>query len=90
MSGLQQLDSAEPILVTLNRFSAVREEQIWQRLDYEHPEFSPEAVKAQQRWGEISGKQRTHYCGAYWGYGFHEDGLRSALDVCRGFGLGLS
>ena len=45
--------------------------------------------EAQKKWNLISGVRRTHYCGAYWGYGFHEDGLKSGLDVCRGFGLAL-
>lgn len=90
MRGLQGLDSHEPILITLNRSTGIREDKIWRHLEYEHPVYSPAAVKAQQRWGEISGRRRTHFCGAYWGYGFHEDGLRSALDVCRSFDLDLA
>ncbi len=54
---------------------------------YEHPVYSVAATAAQQRHGDISGVRRTHYCGAYWGYGFHEDGVTSALRVCRALGV---
>ncbi|MGH8005887.1 MAG: FAD-dependent oxidoreductase, partial [Candidatus Binatia bacterium] len=46
-------------------------------------------VAAQQRQAEINGVRRTYFCGAYWGYGFHEDGVNSALTVCKYFGKGL-
>jgi predicted NAD/FAD-binding protein len=55
-------------------------------IDYAHPVFTPAAVAAQKRWGEISGERRTHYCGAYWRWGFHEDGVWSALRVSRALG----
>ena len=64
-------------------------EKILSRFIYEHPVFAPGAVAAQRRHGEISGVRRTHFCGAYWGYGFHEDGVNSALAVCRSFGKDL-
>ena len=47
----------------------------------------PRAVKAQQRWAEISGVDRVHYCGAYWFYGFHEDGVRSAVRMAEALGV---
>jgi predicted NAD/FAD-binding protein len=56
---------------------------------FSHPVFTPRGLAAQRRWGEISGVRRTHYCGAYWGYGFHEDGVQSALRVCERFGVAL-
>jgi predicted NAD/FAD-binding protein len=52
---------------------------------YEHPVFTPASVAAQRRHAEISGVRRTHYCGAYWRYGFHEDGVVSALAALRRF-----
>jgi predicted NAD/FAD-binding protein len=52
-------------------------------IDYAHPVFTRAGVAAQSRWGEISGRDRVHYCGAYWGFGFHEDGVASALRVCE-------
>ena len=57
-----------------------------------HPlvELGPGEPGAQRRHGDISGVNRTSYCGAYWGYGFHEDGVKSALAVCKRFGKDLS
>jgi len=50
-------------------------------MTYYHPLYNKAAIQAQSRWSEISGVKRTHFCGAYWFYGFHEDGLNSALRV---------
>jgi hypothetical protein len=55
-------------------------------IPYSHPVFDRGAIAAQQRHSEISGQQRTSYCGAYWGYGFHEDGVASAQRVCAELG----
>ena len=72
------------MLVTLNRDDAVDPATVIARMDYTHPILDPAAVAAQARRHEIShGRRRTWYCGAYWGYGFHEDGVRSAVEVCR-------
>jgi uncharacterized protein len=88
MNILQRIDSPEPFCVTLNQQDAIRPEKILGRFHYEHPLYSPEAVAAQTRHAEISGvRQRTHFCGAYWGYGFHEDGVNSALTVAKSFGI---
>ena len=53
--------------------------QILGRYVYDHPVYTPEAVRAQARRADVSGQQRSFYCGAYWRYGFHEDGVVSAL-----------
>jgi predicted NAD/FAD-binding protein len=53
---------------------------------YHHPLYTQAAVRAQDRWNEISGVRRTHFCGAYWFYGFHEDGVNSALRVANTLG----
>ena len=58
-------------------------------MTYYHPVYTSLAPRAQKRWPEINGVNRTYFCGAYWGYGFHEDGVVSALNVCRHFGVGL-
>jgi len=54
---------------------------------YHHPRFDRAAIAAQSRWAEISGHKRTHFCGAYWFYGFHEDGVKSALRVAESLGV---
>ena len=88
MNILQRLESPEPFCVTLNRDEAIHPDKILHRFIYEHPIYSPSAVASQGRHGEISGLgNRTHYCGAYWGYGFHEDGVKSALNVAKAFGI---
>jgi len=83
MNLLQSLQSPEPFLVTLNRSDRIDPDKVLRRLVYDHPLFDLAAIAAQERWSEISGVGRTHYCGAYWGYGFHEDGVKSGLRVCE-------
>jgi uncharacterized protein len=82
MSRLQQLASPAPLLVTLNASDAIDPRRVLRRLTYEHPIFTRAAIAAQARHGTIDGVRRTHYCGAHWGFGFHEDGVESALAVC--------
>jgi predicted NAD/FAD-binding protein len=90
MNHLQRLEHPQDFCVTLNRTEAIDPAQIIRRIDYSHPVFTPQGIAAQARHGEISGlHSRTHYCGAYWGWGFHEDGARSALSACEPFGVGL-
>lgn len=87
MNRLQSLSVPENYCVTLNANGAIRPEKVIQRFVYHHPLFTMDALRAQQRWSEISGTQRVHYCGAYWLYGFHEDGVNSALRVVRALGV---
>jgi len=89
MNILQSLASADEFCVTLNLPDGIAEQKKIGSYVYHHPQYSLAAPAAQQRHGEISGVNRTHYCGAYWGYGFHEDGVKSALAACRYFGKGL-
>ncbi|MEX2517262.1 MAG: FAD-dependent oxidoreductase, partial [Gammaproteobacteria bacterium] len=86
MNSLQTLKSDEAICVTLNRTADIAPAKILRRLQYQHPQFTAVAVAAQARHAEISGHDRVHYCGAYWGFGFHEDGVNSALRVCKALG----
>jgi predicted NAD/FAD-binding protein len=78
MNHLQALDADRPFCVTLNRTAAIDPAKIIRVIPYAHPVFTRESMAAQHRHGEISGHQRTHYCGAYWSWGFHEDGVISA------------
>jgi predicted NAD/FAD-binding protein len=86
MNRLQSLRADREFCVTLNRTEAIDPEQIIRTMQYAHPVFTPAGIAAQARHYEISGRNRTHYCGAYWGSGFHEDGVSSALRVARELG----
>lgn len=90
MNTLQQLEAPGQICVTLNQDGMIDPGKIIKRITYHHPVFDTPAIEAQRRHGEISAIElRTHYCGAYWGYGFHEDGVNSALRVASAFGVGF-
>ena len=83
MNRLQSLSADRQFCVTLNRTEAIDPARIIGRIEYDHPVFTRAGMAAQQRHGEISGRDRTHYCGAYWRWGFHEDGVWSALRACE-------
>jgi predicted NAD/FAD-binding protein len=87
LNRLQGLTTRERYCVTLNPTSRIDPFRVIGRYVYHHPLYSLAAIAAQARWAEISGVNRTHYCGAYWGYGFHEDGLTSAQRVARALGV---
>ena len=90
MNVLQNFDEApETFCVTLNRSQDIDPERVIKCFDYAHPVFTLEAVAAQKRYDEIGGQNRSHFCGAYWFNGFHEDGVSSALRVTRALGVEL-
>jgi predicted NAD/FAD-binding protein len=89
MNILSHIESNSDVLVTLNDAGEIDPGKILKTVHYEHPIFNHEMMLSQNRHAEISGVNRTHYCGAYWHYGFHEDGVVSALNVCKGFGVSL-
>jgi predicted NAD/FAD-binding protein len=89
MNMLQGIEAPETFCVTLNSKQEIDLKQILYEVEYAHPVFTNESVRAQSMHKEISGVNRTHFCGAYWGNGFHEDGVNSALVVCRHFGKEL-
>ncbi|MFT5839441.1 MAG: putative NAD/FAD-binding protein [Flavobacteriales bacterium] len=86
MNILQNIQSDTTFCVTLNNSKGIDPEKILGTYQYAHPQFNNQTMIAQARWSEISGKQGLHFCGAYWYNGFHEDGVHSALDVCKSFG----
>ena len=90
MNILQSLSAVEPFCVTLNMPEQIRPDHMIKRIVYHHPIYDPHSLSARRKQDEISGKNRTYFCGAYWGYGFHEDGVNSALAVCKHFGKTLS
>ena len=86
MNRLQSLNTATDYCVTLNANGHVNPGHVLRRMVYEHPLYTRAAIRAQERWPEISGKNHTHFCGAYWYYGFHEDGVRSGMRVAEALG----
>lgn len=87
MNMLQGIDSPAQFLVTLNEEDVIDPARVLGKFDYEHPIFTTRRAAAQRRHGELIRQQRLSYCGAYWGNGFHEDGVVSALAVCERFGI---
>jgi predicted NAD/FAD-binding protein len=85
MNLLQRLGTRTPLLVSLNMADRIHPERIIEQFSYEHPVYTPEAITAQGRQAEINGPRRTYFCGAYWRYGFHEDGVVSALAALEHF-----
>ncbi len=85
MNILQSLDAPQPLLVTLNRSDAIDPDRIIKRIDYHHPLYTPRGMAAQARQREINGPLNTYFCGAYWRFGFHEDGVVSALKALYHF-----
>ena len=86
MNILQSLNTSRTYCVSLNSNELIDSAKIIKHLSYEHPLFTVSSLDAQKRKNEISGKNNTFYCGAYWHNGFHEDGVVSALEVCENFG----
>ena len=89
MNRLQQLDAELDYCVTLNPNGLLRRERVIARLRYAHPMFTAGHASAQRAHRQLIRRRRLSYCGAYWGFGFHEDGVNSALAVAEAFDLGL-
>jgi predicted NAD/FAD-binding protein len=85
MNVLQSLETRRRYLVSLNLEDRIDAAQTLATFEYDHPVYTPAGVAAQKRHAEISGVRRTFYCGAYWRYGFHEDGVVSGLTVAEQF-----
>ncbi|MCJ7498972.1 FAD-dependent oxidoreductase [bacterium] len=89
MNLLQGLKTARHYCVSLNRHTPVREDTVVARMVYRHPSYTFASVKTQKELHRLNGVQNSWFCGSYFGYGFHEDAVRSAVDVGREFGVGL-
>lgn len=86
MNRLQNVDRGTPLFASLNPWQPPRDDRVYGRYVYEHPVFSQESVVAQNALSNLQGRQRTWYCGAYCGFGFHEDALKSGIRVARSLG----
>jgi predicted NAD/FAD-binding protein len=86
MNILQHLPAPVTFCVSVNAGDDIDPEKVYGRYEYSHPMFTFESVSAQERWAEISGVNHTHFCGAYWRNGFHEDGVFSAIRVAQMLG----
>jgi predicted NAD/FAD-binding protein len=90
MNRLQNLTADREFCVTLNRTGAIDPAKVIRKIDYAHPVYTAAGERAQARHAEISGAGRTHFCGAYWKWGFHEDGVASGVRVAEHFGARLT
>ena len=84
MNRLQRLEAQEDFCVSLNMTEHIDPASVIRRISFTHPVFTQAGIEAQARWREISGVRRTRYCGAHWGWGFHEDGVVSGLRAVEG------
>ena len=83
MNILQSLAAPETICVTVNGDRHIDPNKILARFSYAHPQFSVASIKAQKKWSTINGTRKTWFCGAYWGSGFHEDGVTSGIRIAE-------
>jgi predicted NAD/FAD-binding protein len=86
MNFLQSIRAPETFCVSLNMGRQIDPSKVLRKFVYHHPIYTHAAVHAQKEWSRISGVDRLHFCGAYWGFGFHEDGVKSGLRVAERLG----
>lgn len=89
MNILQSLNASKTYCVTINDCDLIDKDKIIKKINYEHPLFTKDTIESQNNKNLINGVDNTYFCGAYWGNGFHEDGVNSALEVCKKFGMEL-
>jgi predicted NAD/FAD-binding protein len=89
MKRLQNLKTEKVYCVTLNPVKPIPREHIVREFEYTHPTYTFEALKTQDDLPNLNGKRNTFFCGSYFGYGFHEDAVRSAVRVAEKFGIAL-
>lgn len=89
MNRLQNMTAPVDFCVSVNQTAEIHPEKIIDRFQYAHPVFNQDAMEAQKQYQLINGVDRIYFCGAYWGHGFHEDGVKSALAACKDFEVAL-
>ena len=87
MNMLQNIDCPQPLIVSLNQSDRIDKNLILKTIRYQHPVYTKKTIKAQKQKQQIQGKNRSYFCGAYWGWGFHEDGAKSAVEAVEQFRL---
>ena len=85
LNKLQNLKCGQNYFLTLNPIHEIDKSKVIKRINYTHPYFNSETFNLQKNLNKIQGKKRTWYCGSYFGYGFHEDGLKSAINLIKNF-----
>ena len=85
LNNLQNLNSDDNFFLTLNPIYEIEDANIIKKINFTHPYFNKETLKFQNSLRSLQGKKRTWYCGAYFGYGFHEDGLKSSINLMENF-----
>lgn len=89
MNRLQGLVTRDPLFVTLNRAGRIAPERILKDINYTHPSYAFDSMKTQAELPKLNGTRGTFFCGSYFGYGFHEDGVKSGVEVAKAFGMDL-
>ena len=89
MNRLQKLKTKRDYCVTLNPVQPVDPSSVIREMEYDHPMYTFDAMATQKELSPLNGTKNTYYCGSYFGYGFHEDAVRSAVAVARKFGIDL-
>ena len=89
MNRLQNLKTERQYFVSLNRAHKIEESSIIAEMDYTHPTYTFASMSTQKHLQRLNGKRGTYFCGSYFGYGFHEDGARSAIRIGKTFGIDL-
>lgn len=90
MNLLQNIDCPQPLIVSLNQSEHIDASQILKQVTYQHPVYNNQTIYAQTQKSLIQGKNRSYFCGAYWGWGFHEDGAKSAVEAVEQFNSEVS
>ena len=85
LNKLQNLKTSKNYFLTLNPVEQINNNKILKKIDFTHPYFNKENVKLQKDLHKLQGKKRTWFCGSYFGYGFHEDGLKSSIELLKKF-----
>ena len=85
LNNLQNLKSDNNFFLTLNPFCEINKESIIKKINFTHPHFNSDTLKHQKSLFSLQGKKRTWYCGSYFGYGFHEDGIKSTINLMKNF-----